>query len=59
MWIPKGAALIRGWHLFETQHLLEEMQLFRLSFLYMGITPLLVQSADTSASADVLLDACI
>ena len=25
MWIPRGAAHIRGWHLFETQHLLEEI----------------------------------
>ena len=26
MWIPKGAALIRGWRLSEARRLLEEMQ---------------------------------
>ena len=25
MWIPRGATLIRGWHLFEAQCLLEEI----------------------------------
>ena len=28
MWIPKGAALIRGRHLFETRPLLDEIQYF-------------------------------
>ena len=26
MWIPKGAALTKGWHLFEAWHLLEEIR---------------------------------
>ena len=26
MWIPKGAVLIRGRHLFEARHLLEEIR---------------------------------
>ena len=28
MWIPEGAALIRGRHLFETRRLLDEIQYF-------------------------------
>ena len=30
MWIPKGAALIRGWHLFGTRCLLEKIRYFKL-----------------------------
>ena len=34
MWIPKGAALIRGRHLFEARRLLEEIRHIRMSEIH-------------------------
>ena len=37
MWIPKGAALIRGRHLFEARRLLQEVQYVCPSVILVGL----------------------